>query len=218
MRVYPAILTESIDILREQLSQVSELSELLPTVHIDIIDGEFVDNLTLSPIDLIGTDFGSESIDFHLMVNDPENYIYECKQVDNAKRIIAQVEHLHSQADFIQEVKEYDLRPGLALDMYTPLDAIDDASWSEIEVLLLMGVKAGEQGQAFKGGMILNKLKEAVMMKKKRDLPHLEILIDGGVTTANSDSIAHSGATSVAVGSTLWNSRDFEQTVRQILG
>lgn len=216
MQLYPAILTESIFELREQVSMLAGVTEQVATVQVDIIDGEFVDNLTVSPIDLIGTDFGPLSVDFHLMVNDPANFIYECRQVDNVRTVIGQVEHMHSQFDFIQEVKEYNMKVGLSLDLYTPVEAIKKSSWKELQVIQIMGIRAGFQGQQFGGKSVLNKIKEVSDLKKQLDLPHLEIIVDGGVTVGNVSSVAQAGANGIAVGSTLWQSSNLEKTAIEL--
>lgn len=217
MQLFPAILTESTFEIQDQLALLDPIGDKIATVQVDIVDGEFADNLTISPIDLIGTDFGSLQVDFHLMVNDPENFVYECRQVDNVRTVIAQVERMHSQASFIQEVKEYSMNPGLSLDLYTPVEAIDKSSWEEISVLQIMGIKAGFQGQDFKGKMVLDKIKEVAALKKKLDLPALEIIVDGGVKPANVEAIEQAGATGVSVGSALWQSKDIEKTVAELI-
>lgn len=216
MQLYPAFLNESIFELRDQLTMLAPVMDQIETVQVDIIDGEFVDNLTISPIDLLGTDFGSLAVDFHLMTNDPINFVYECKQIDNARAVIGQVEHMDSQALFLSEIKEYDLKAGLSLNVFTPIEAIDDDSWQDLTVIQVMGIEAGFQGQEFKGEQVLHKIREIVRLKNKMDLPNLEIIVDGGVKLGNIDSILHAGATGVSVGSALWTSKDLEKTVSQL--
>lgn len=217
MNLYPAILTENSFTLQEQIDLVSDESTL-PVVQIDVIDGEFVDNLTISPIDLIGTNFYDLQVDFHLMVNEPIEYVYECSQLEQIRTLIGQIEHMSSQADFIQEVKERNMKPGLSLDLYTPISSIDKESWQEISLIQLMGIQAGFQGQEFKGLMVLDKVKALVKLRKELDQPQLEIVVDGGVKFDNIDSILKAGADGVAVGSELWKSSDFNHTVSQLVG
>jgi pentose-5-phosphate-3-epimerase len=129
MNVYPSILTDSVAEVERELGLLNSVADQLAAVQVDIIDGEFTDNLTISPIDLIGIHFGDIPVDFHLMVVDPVNFVYECKQIENARVVIGQIERMHSQADFITECKEFSLKPGLSLDLYTPVESIDAESW-----------------------------------------------------------------------------------------
>lgn len=207
MNIYPAILTESVRTVEEQLSLLNDVADQLPAIQIDIIDGEFTDNLTVSPIDLIGIHFGQVPVDFHLMVNDPDNYVYECKQIDNVRSVIAQIERMHSQAEFITECKEFNIRPGFSLDLYTPVESIEKDSWYELAVIQLMGIEAGQQGREFRPE-VMKKLKEIVEKKKELGLNQLEIIVDGGVNFETIEAISRAGAQSVAVGSVLWKSDD----------
>lgn len=215
MNIYPAILTESITTAQEQLSQVIAMPEI-EAVQVDIIDGEFADNLTISAIDLIGTDFGELKVDFHLMTIEPVNFIYECKQIENARSVIGQIERMSSQKEFIKEVLEFNLQPGLALDLYTPVESIERESWEELRIINILGNLAGFQGEPFKGQIVLDKIKEVAMLKKKFDLQRLEIAVDIGVNEDTIGQIAKAGAGGVAVGSLLWKSEDIEAQVARL--
>jgi ribulose-phosphate 3-epimerase len=215
MDIYPSILTDSLITLREQLSLVKLLPDI-EIVQVDVIDGEFTDNLTLSPIDLISTDFEQIRIDFHLMVNEPIEYVYECKQVDNVRSVIGQIERMSSQEEFISEALELNILPGLSVDLYTPVESIEERSWEKLSIVQIMGNKAGIQGQSLKGEIVLKKIREVAEMKKKLDLPNLEILLDIGVTLDNVHTLVEAGATAVTPGSLLWKSDDIEKTVNQL--
>lgn len=215
MNIYPAILTESISTAREQIEQVTGLEDIT-TVQIDIIDGEFADNLTISAIDLIGTDLGDLQVDFHLMTIEPVNFVYECKQIENVRAVIGQIEKMGSQKEFVKECLEFNLKPGLSLDLYTPVESIEKDVWEDLRIIQVMGNLAGQQGQPFKGQMILNKIKEIVELKKKLDLRDLEITVDIGVNEDTIGQIAKAGADGVAVGSLLWKSDDIERQIQQL--
>jgi ribulose-phosphate 3-epimerase len=215
MNIYPSILTDSTHIVAEQLERVRAIEEV-ETVQIDIIDGEFADNLTISAIDLIAMDFGDLNVDFHLMVNEPVEYVYECKQIDNARAVIGQIERMTSQEEFITEVLELNLKPGLSLDIYTPVDSIKEESWERLSIIQIMGNHAGIQGQPFKADIALKKIKEVAEIKKKLNLHNLEILVDIGVNEQTIASIAKAGATGVAPGSALWKSEDVAETIHRM--
>lgn len=214
MNIYPSILTDSMKTVEQQVQHSLSLPDI-ETVQVDIIDGEYADNLTISPIDLIGTDFGQLSVDFHLMVNEPIEYVYECKQVDQVRSVIGQIERMSSQEEFITEALELNILPGLSVDIFTPVESIDKESWERIRIVQIMGNKAGVQGQPL-NPIALKKLQEVAEIKKSMDLPNLEILLDIGVTLENVQSIAHAGATAVTPGSLLWKSQDIEKTVHEL--
>lgn len=215
MNIYPSILTESSATVQEQVDIAASI-EGIETVQIDIIDGEFVDNLTVSPIDLIGIDFKELTIDFHLMVNEPVEYVYECKQIESVRSVIGQIERMGSQKEFIGEALELNIKPGLSIDLYTPVDSIDEDVWEELAIIQVMGNQAGIQGQPFKGQMVLEKIKEIAKMKKMLDLRKLEILVDIGVNEQTIHQIAQAGATGVTPGSALWKSEDPAKVVQML--
>lgn len=214
-QVYPAILSDSMDVVAEQLEIAQELP--IETVHLDVIDGYFTDNLTITPDDLTETDFGDKLVDFHFMVNEPVDFILESvvfKENLPIRAMIAQVERMGSQDEYLAEVKRHGWKAGLALDLYTPLDAIDEASWSELDVILLMGVKAGFQQQTFVPA-VLEKVSEARALLKERNLD-IEIILDGGVTLDTAKEMIVSGATSLTMGSSLWKAEDQSAVVEEV--
>jgi ribulose-phosphate 3-epimerase len=215
MKLSPAILTDSMTTLIEELESVKQSTQI-DRVHVDIIDGQFADNLTLTPLDLTVVDFGQLGLDLHLMVEEPMDVVFECEAVHEylpIRRLIGQVERMSSQADFIHEVKQNNWQAGLALDIYTPIDAIDESSWEDIDVLLLMGIEAGYQGQIF-NVHALEKIKEVLHHSDQaRKVP---IILDGGVKANNVGRILQAGATEVTVGSFLWKNQDRVKTIAEV--
>jgi len=215
MHLYPALLTDSVTTFVDELESVKD-SSLIERVHVDIIDGNFVDNITLTPLDLSVIEFGGLGIDFHLMVEEPMDVVFECEAIREylpIQRIIGQVERMSSQADFLHEVRRNGWQAALGLDIYTPLEAIDDDSWSELDAILLMGIEAGHQSQIF-NIHVLEKAKEI-----RAQHPHgkrINILLDGGVKTTNLGKILQSGADEVAVGSALWKSKQPLQVIEEL--
>jgi ribulose-phosphate 3-epimerase len=150
------------------------------------------------------------------MTIEPVNFIYECKQVDNVRSVIGQIEKMGSQKEFIREANEFNIHPGLSLDLYTPVDSIEDDSWEELHILQIMGNLAGVQGQPFKGDIVLDKIKEVLHIKKKFDLQKLEILVDIGVNEDTIGQITKAGADGGVVGSVLWKSDDIEAQIQRL--
>lgn len=215
MQLYPAILT---DVMNTFVSQVEAIKgmEKVPTIHVDVLDGQFADNTTLSPLDLTVLDFENLNIDFHVMTEEPMDIVFECEAVREylpIRQIIGQVERMSNQADFLHEVKRNGWKAGLALDIFTPLEEIDSESWKEIETLLLMGIEAGQQEQMF-NPTVLDKIKEA---RRNHPSASFKVLVDGGIKLNNVTRVLSAGADDVAVGSALWTNKAPFQVIEEFL-
>ncbi len=213
MQVYPAILSDSLDVVARQLSEAQALPEI-ETVHIDVIDGIFADNLTVAPLDLVEFNFAELSLDFHIMAEEPLDYVLELvavKDVMPVRALIGQIERMSNQSFFVEEVQKQGWKAGLALDLFTPVEEIDEAAWNNLDIVLLMAVEAGYQGQQFHP-TVLDKVAELRTLAQQKNR-ELEIIIDGGVSDEVIKMIHDAGATSVAIGSSLWCAKEPEELV-----
>jgi ribulose-phosphate 3-epimerase len=186
-------------------------------VQIDIIDGRFADNITVSPSDVPQIEFGELQCDFHLMTEEPMDFVFEMiehKALLPIRAVIAQVERMSSQHFFLEEVEKNEWIPGVSLDIFTPLDAIDQESWRYIKILQLMAVEAGEQGQEF-NSLVMKKLAELKKFIEENEL-EVEIIIDGSMNEKTVPLVATAGADSIAVGSALWDATDKEALLKSL--
>ncbi len=214
MKLYPGILTDSFLELQNNADSVKD-SPLIEALHIDIIDGQFVDNLTVTPLDLTVGDFEPLKIDFHLMTEEPMDFVFECEGVKDylpIRRLIAQVERMTSQPDFLYEVKKNGWEASLALDLFTPVEAIDEEVWPELTHILLMSAEAGASGQPFHP-QVLEKVRD--IRKHFPDPERMHILIDGGVKTTNLKQILDGGVDEVTATSAFWQSEDPLQVIEE---
>jgi len=206
MQLYPSILTDSMTIFVKQLDSVKG-SELVERIHIDVIDGQFVDNITLTPLDLTVLEFDDLLVDFHLMVEEPMDTVFECEAISEylpIKRIIAQVERMSKQADFLHEVHRNGWEAYLGLDLFTPVEeAIDQDSWTDVDGIMLMSVEAGQQEEVF-NPQVFHKLKELRAAHPRA--ANIPVIIDGGVKISNIAQILQHDVNEVAVGSAIWKS------------
>mgnify|MGYP004417315356 CR=1 FL=1 len=215
MKLLPAILTDSMTIFTEQL-EIAKQGEQVDTVHIDVVDGMFADTLTLTPLDLAVVDFGELQVDFHLMTEEPMDFVHECEAVREylpIRRIIGQIERMSSQRDFVAEVKRNGWQPALGLDIFTPIDSIDEDVWGEFPAILIMGIEAGAQNKVF-NPHALEKIQE--LRQKYPNLEQLNIGIDGGVKIENLKQILETGVDEVMVGSAIWKSDQPVQLIDQL--
>jgi ribulose-phosphate 3-epimerase len=211
MNVYPALLTGSKYEAQQQAMWISSYPKIR-TLHIDVIDGRFIDNVTITPVDFPDIDFGELSIDLHLMTEEPLDFVYETiehQEFYTIRSMIAQVERMSSQAHFLEAVKKNNWQAGLSLDLFTPFEAIDEDSWHELDSIQLMGVEAGFQGQSFQKQTI-EKIKDLVVLRQQLDRS-FEIIVDGGITPELVADIEDAGADSIVVGSALWSSENQDQ-------
>lgn len=203
--------------LQEQLN-LAAANPHISTVEIDIIDGYFADTVTVSPLDLVEAEFGALDLQLHLMTNEPQDFVFEAVPLKRSlpiRAIIGQIEHMSYQHDFLSEVKVQGWQAGLALNLYTPVDAIDEASWEKIDILELLAVEAGSQGQAFDPS-VLKKIAEVKEIIDGLDHP-VEIVIDGGIKRDILTTVKKAGADAVSVGSGIWQAADPEQALTDFL-
>lgn len=188
------------DVLEVDVSDIAQKVELVKEsferFHVDIIDGLFVDNLTVSLGDLKGIDFGELKLDLHLMVDDPVAWVEECVELKPG-RVIGQIERMGSQREFVDWVKGYEVGVGLAVDLYTPVSSIEMEVLSDVDVVLLMSVKAGNSGQKFEKTVIKK-------IEKLREGYDGLIMVDGGMNDKTYEKVIEAGADEVAMNSYLW--------------
>ncbi len=203
VEVIPAILTDNITDLEAKLRSIDEAADLGANVHrvqIDVIDGDFAEDRTVDPALLANLETNL-SLDFHLMVKGPVNWIEKCANA-GADRIIGQIEMMSSQVDFVGRVQETGLYVGLAVDLETPVSKLDPVVLTNVDVVLLMAVKAGKGGQKF-DSRVIDKIK-VIDEIRVRDKTPFKICVDGGETENVIDDTHFAGADEVVIGRRLF--------------
>jgi len=136
--------------------------------------------------------------------------VEKCAQA-GAERIIGQVEVMTSQMEFVAKVQEVGLKVGLALDIKTPVEALDRTVLNDLDLVLLMGYPAGKGGQAFDRS-VLKKVGELVELRKG-DITPFRIAVDGGVSEENIRELAGLGVDEVAVGERLFIGGEIQENL-----
>lgn len=198
MEIIPTILTK--DFLELQ-DKVKLVEGMVPWVQIDYIDGVFVANKTLNLESLVDLP-GSFKKEIHLMVKEPVDWLGKCRYA-MADRIVAQVEMMGDINDFYQEAGTSGMEVGLALDLQTPVEQIPQDLYPQLDVVLLMAVKAGWGGQDF-NPKVLEKIKKV----KEIVGDFVDIGVDGGLNGENILKCKQVGATIFYVGKTFWEAGD----------
>lgn len=197
IEIIPSILTDS----TEKLGQMLDLAKgEVKRVHVDILDGVYADNKTIDPSALNDLDH-SLLLDFHLMVDEPVNWVEKCVRA-GADRIIAQIEMLSNQEEFFKKVAEAGVSPGLAIDTGTDVSEINDALLGSLEVVVVMSVPAGFGGQKFHLEA-LEKIHVLNEIRKEKGYAY-DICDDGGITFEYIDDVRREGANQAVIGNRIF--------------
>ncbi len=215
VQIIPAILTNDTKELEEKIKILEELRvkdpELCRRVQIDIVDGVFANNKTILPDVLEGIETNL-LIDFQLMTKEPKEWVERCVR-GLADRIFGHVERMSSQLDFIGKVQEVGVKVGLALDLETPVSAIERVLFNNLDAVLVMSVKAGFGGNEF-DSRVLEKIRQLDEIRARDDTP-FRICVDGGINEENIARIVQAGADEVAVGAHLFT-EELESHIRKL--
>ena len=206
IEIVPAILDQTLAEIKEKIERIKPL---VGRIGIDIIDGIFVDNLTVGVADLEEVDFGELKVDIQLMTEYPEELLGECHQA-GVHRVFGHIEKMGSQRSFVEMSKELVLQPGFGLDLFTPIDAIEKSMIKEISGVLLMSVEAGFSGQEF-NPIVLNKIRELREQGFEGD-----IMMDGGINPKTIKSCVEAGANQFSVTSYFWKNDDLSQALTKL--
>lgn len=211
VKVAPSILAADFANLQSEIELVEQAGA--DWIHIDVMDGHFVPNITMGPlvVDAIRP-HTSLPLDVHLMIENPDHYIESFVQA-GADIITVHVEacrHLHRT---LQLIKSLNCKSGVVLNPHTPISTIQHVL-EEVDVVLFMTVNPGFGGQTFISS-VLEKVKALSEEKVARGLS-FEIEIDGGVNKATVQSCVDAGATVVVAGSAIYGAADKVAALKEI--
>ncbi len=209
--IAPSLLAADFGRLAEEVTAVTEAGA--DWIHLDIMDGHFVPNLSFGPMVVKAIRRASSlPFDVHLMIEDPDHFapLFRDAGADSITIHAESCRHLHRS---LQLLREIGVQVGVSLNPHTPLNLLEHLL-EQLDMVLLMTVNPGFGGQRFIPE-ILPKIKALRKMVEARGLD-LDIQVDGGVNSFTARQVVNAGAHILVAGSAIFGQRDYAAAITAI--
>ncbi|WP_149724932.1 ribulose-phosphate 3-epimerase [Campylobacter concisus] len=211
MYVAPSILSADFGNLAAEIRAICEAG--CDLVHVDVMDGHFVPNLTIGPVVVNAVaKAATKPLDIHLMVEN-NSFFADLFLPLKPKFLTFHIEEEKHPLRLIDHIRKNGVGPGIVLNPHTPVSAIEHII-DEVDMVLLMSVNPGFGGQKFMP-VVLEKtraLRELIERKNAKCL----IEVDGGVNGLNAPDLEEAGADILVAGNYIFSSNSYKQAIRAI--
>lgn len=211
IEVSPSILAANFANLGAEVKKIESIADY---IHIDVMDGHFVPNLTFGSIVAKAVKrITTLPLDSHLMIDNPESFVDEfCKISEIVSVHYESTHHLHR---LIQRIKEKDVKAFVALNPHTSVELLQDILM-DVDGVLIMSVNPGFGGQKFIPNT-LNKIRRLNDIKRKTGLT-FKIEVDGGINEETFESTLNAGVDILVAGSYIFGSEDPIKAINTLKG
>ena len=208
--IAPSILSADFSRLGEEVKAVESAGA--DWIHVDVMDGHFVPNITIGPLVVeAARRVTTLPLDVHLMIEDPDQYLEAFARAGSTYLTVhpEACYHLHRT---LQAIKDLGVKAGVALNPATPLSVLE---WvlEDVDLVLVMSVNPGFGGQTFISNAI-PKIGDLKSMLRSKN-PDVLIAVDGGVNQETIRSVSEAGADAFVAGSAIYGSSDYGETIRK---
>ncbi|MDB5085550.1 MAG: ribulose-phosphate 3-epimerase [Bacilli bacterium] len=214
IKIAPSLLSSDFANLSLDVRQMDELGA--DYLHIDVMDGHFVPNITIGPLVVKAIrPYSKLPFDVHLMIEQPERYVEDFVQA-GANLVTVHVEASPHLQRTLGMIRSLGARASVALNPHTPISMIEHVL-DQLDMILIMTVNPGFGGQSFIHSMV-QKIADTRNMLAARGFGEIDIEVDGGINRETAEQVRKAGATVLVAGNAIFTADDRKEEISLLRG